>query len=698
MAAKQEHEAVSLYRAVTSWTPTLTAASIVNTDNERNIGVSKVKVVSSWSQRDLVKSKKVSFERTDHCSRANDALTHHSHAISRTSNILMTARSDSGVCTAYVVTDKAGGKNADSKEQQYIEIWTENACWRVANPKDFDVHEDIITHEQFGTLSFSPDERFLLYVAQRKKQKSKSFFETEKKDSKESTDRSNDTKDATSRGEQFLYDQTWGEQFVGITCPVIVVYNIDKNEINVIDTSPFTDISAGQPQWTQVDDGIVFVGWENKPRKHGIVYCSNRRSSLYFYSFTTKKTIQLTKERDVSVYSPRVEPNDTNRVVYFSRPADGPHFSCSQLKVLDLTTCESRVVVDFVPRVTSALEFPGIYSLAMPKRCWSEDGLRVYFTSLWRSRQVILCVDLEHPNTVHRISPVDPDGSWIVQDVAEGLIVASFANPSCPTKLFCATLPERGDSVIQNWTELTHIQSLTSFGINWKLISLQHDGDDFSQSFEAILLTPKDGVAKCLAVCPHGGPHTAYSLDYFLTPSVMIGLGYAVLLVNYRGSIGFGQSLVEGLCGRVGTQDVKDVQHAVNVVLEKELGAGLKDKTVVWGGSHGGFLTTHLIGQFPDFCKAACVRNPVINIAGMTINSDIPDWCYVEGGVQYNSTRPNLPPAEEYRTMLECSPIRFVERVKTPLMIQLGDGDLRCPPSQGLQYYHALQSLGKESK
>ena len=33
---------------------------------------------------------------------------------------------------------------------------------------------------------------------------------------------------------------------MGITCPVIVVYNIDKNEVNVIDTSPFTDISAGQ--------------------------------------------------------------------------------------------------------------------------------------------------------------------------------------------------------------------------------------------------------------------------------------------------------------------------------------------------------------------------------------------------------------------------------------------------------------------
>ena len=48
--------------------------------------------------------------------------------------------------------------------------------------------------------------------------------------------------------------------------------------------------------------------------------------------------------------------------------------------------------------------------------------------------------------------------------------------------------------------------------------------------------------------------------------------------------------------------------------------------------------------------------------------------------------------------MLKCSPIQFVEQVKVPVLIQLGEVDLRVPPSQGLEYHFALKSLGKESK
>lgn len=71
-----------------------------------------------------------------------------------------------------------------------------------------------------------------------------------------------------------------------------------------------------------------------------------------------------------------------------------------------------------------------------------------------------------------------------------------------------------------------------------------------------------------------------------------------MLLVNYRGSIGAGQESVEFLLGRIGDSDVKDVHLAV-VQAVKQFPFLNPNKMVLFGGSHGGFLVTHLSGQFP---------------------------------------------------------------------------------------------------
>ena len=118
------------------------------------------------------------------------------------------------------------------------------------------------------------------------------------------------------------------------------------------------------------------------------------------------------------------------------------------------------------------------------------------------------------------------------------------------------------------------------------------------------------------------------------------------------------------------------------------------NKIFVQGGSHGGFLTLHLVGQFPDFYAAGGVRNPVCNISTMVSATDITDWCFYEGGLPFSYEKTMTP--ESSQKLLECSPIRYVKEVKSPLLFMIGSSDLRVPPSQSHEYIHALQGLGKE--
>ena len=82
-------------------------------------------------------------------------------------------------------------------------------------------------------------------------------------------------------------------------------------------------------------------------------------------------------------------------------------------------------------------------------------------------------------------------------------------------------------------------------------------------------------------------------------------LGYSVILINYRGSLGFGKQVLESLLGKIGTQDVKDCLDCLDDYLK--LNTTQTDKIVYVGGSHGGFLGGHLVAKDKRI-KAAVLR------------------------------------------------------------------------------------------
>jgi acylaminoacyl-peptidase len=117
------------------------------------------------------------------------------------------------------------------------------------------------------------------------------------------------------------------------------------------------------------------------------------------------------------------------------------------------------------------------------------------------------------------------------------------------------------------------------------------------------------------------------------------------------------------LPGRIGEQDVSDVYEATKRVVEEKEVDGMR--VGVCGGSHGGFLGAHMIGQHPELFRAAALRNPVVSIHSMAHVTDIPDWCAVEalgieGSYDFNTYSP--PSKEAVEHMYKASPISHVDR------------------------------------
>ncbi len=96
-----------------------------------------------------------------------------------------------------------------------------------------------------------------------------------------------------------------------------------------------------------------------------------------------------------------------------------------------------------------------------------------------------------------------------------------------------------------------------------------HPNPEFSGiKFNSIYTGPNSGSDVPLILWPHGGPHSLLPATFFREADFFNRLGFGVLFVNFRGSLGAGQDSVESLLGFVGNNDVKDCFQALEECLQ----------------------------------------------------------------------------------------------------------------------------------
>ncbi|XP_041347509.1 acylamino-acid-releasing enzyme-like [Gigantopelta aegis] len=681
MVLKKAADIVNVFRYLASF-PQVTSATFSNACS--NI------INSCWSQRDLEQTKKTSFTRTHFLQAEKDELKVVATSSPVTiENVIWDKESPSGSLRAIVKKLKI---KKDEEEKQFIEIWSKDRKLKTVDIKVLDKHGEIYENDgEFGSMEWSASEGHLVYIAEKKRPKTESFFEI--KEEKEDEYKTKDEEKPVP-GDKYMVHEDWGEQLVGKSVPAVCILDVDSGTVSVMENVP-EDVSPGQAVWGPDDAGIVFVGLAHTPFRLGLKYCYNKRSVVYYLDIQSATCTAISEESGRAVRSPRFS-HDLSKLVYLENPAGGAHGQCSRLQMYDWNTKKTETIIDFV-NSASEDEFPGIFTFTLPPRCWMSDNIHVVFDTCWRSKQVVVVVNTQTKEK-KQIKVGAHKGSSAVADVCDNRIIVVCSAPDQPGYLMTGEIS--ADGSVTKWLHLDG-EPTTLDGFTWKIVKHQPTADRVHKQYpkldyDSILFLPasSDGHKESkppLIVFPHGGPHSTHDAEFYLYSAGFTLCGYAVLMVNYRGSVGFGQDSISSLLGTIGDQDVKDVKAAAEDI--QKMGCVDENKLIMFGGSHGGFLTTHLIGQYPDTFKVAACRNPVVNLTTMWGTSDILDWSMAEIGIEFSFTQ--LADAEVLKILWNKSPIKHVDQVKTPLMLMIGLDDQRVPNNQAREYHHALKARNK---
>ena len=205
------------------------------------------------------------------------------------------------------------------------------------------------------------------------------------------------------------------------------------------------------------------------------------------------------------------------------------------------------------------------------------------------------------------------------------------------------------------------------------------------QRVHGFLVTPEGEGPFPLVMEVHGGPIWAWVDAFNPVVQAWVDQGFAVALINYRGSSGYGAEWRDSLIGNPGFPELEDTIAGLDDLLER--GIADPERVAISGASWGGYLTLLAIGRHPDRWVAAVAGVPVADYVA-AFEDEAPSLQAMDRGL-FGGGPEEYP--ELYR---ERSPITYVDRVKTPLMVLAGENDSRCPIRQIDNYLASMRERG----
>jgi dipeptidyl aminopeptidase/acylaminoacyl peptidase len=317
---------------------------------------------------------------------------------------------------------------------------------------------------------------------------------------------------------------------------------------------------------------------------------------------------------------------------------------------------------------------------------WSPDSKTIYFLAENETLQPIYSMEAHAGSTPKKV--LDGFNAEFSFNADGKTLVTTRTSLMMPSEVFIAA----GDG--SGLKQLTHANDaiLAQVEMN-EPEKFWFEGAEGTK-VEAMLIRPPhfDSAQQYpLLELLHGGPQTMFSdaWGYRWNPQVFAGAGYVILMINRRGSTGYGQKFTDEITNDWGGKPYVDIMKGTDATLAKYPFID-KSRLAVAGGSYGGYMADWLATHTDRF-KAIVSHAGVYDKVSMYATEEL--W-FEEHDLQ--GTPWGAP--ENYKKWAPSTYAADLAKYKTPTLVITGERDFRVPYTQSLELFNTLQRQGVPSE
>ncbi len=431
------------------------------------------------------------------------------------------------------------------------------------------------------------------------------------------------------------------------------------------------------PAWTPDSKELVFISNRFEDWEHRI-----EENCLYRVSATGSDVMEIPAPegpKEGLTVSP-----DGQRLAYLGHQT--PYHSWGAinytLNIIDMDGSGHKSIGSSLDRTAYPLTLGDLTpSFLLTSPVWASDAKSVYYMIAGEGRQWLMKGDIQG-GIVERIS--QEEDVVVSFSFNREKTICSFQNASLdsPDELYCMNM---------DTGKTRKLTGLNRAYINQRAFHIPEEiwFNNGDQRLQGWLVKPPDFDASKkypLILNIHGGPRCQYGRTFFHEMLTFASNGYVVLYTNPRGSQGYGMEFADAITACWAEPAMGDLMAGVNTVVS--MGFIDKSRMGVTGGSYGGYMTNWIVTHSNAFAAAVTQRS-VSDLSSMFGNSDIGwDMHYEFGG----------SPWDNHDTYRKWSPITYIEKCHTPLLVVHSEQDLRCNIEQGDQMYMALKYLKRDTE